>query len=187
MDKDTLIAALVGALIATIPILISNIVQIYLHWSENRQKEKEAKTQNRRKWVERDILEVIKRIESNLDLLEEFLSEGFFIENFNDRNKLSPDLINELLLDNKNLAILFKKFNYETRKNFAIIYSYLSSFENEFGDEFDDFYNNFMDYFIFTEDYNGDDISINAQEVRSKLYRSAGKLLDKLRNKLISN
>ena len=79
MDKDTLIAALVGALIATIPILISNIVQIYLHWSENRQKEKEAKTQNRRKWVERDILEVIKRIESNLDLLEEFLSEGFFI------------------------------------------------------------------------------------------------------------
>ena len=92
-----------------------------------------------------------------------------------------------MLLDNKNLAILFKKFNYETRKNFAIIYSYLSSFGNEFGDEFDDFYNNFMDYFIFTEDYNGDDISINAQEVRSKLYRSAGKLLDKLRNKLISN
>jgi hypothetical protein len=39
MNRDTLIAALVGALRATIPILNSNVVQIYLHVSENRRRD----------------------------------------------------------------------------------------------------------------------------------------------------
>jgi len=63
MDRDTLIAALVGALIATIPILISNIVQIIIHISENRQKEREAKIQDKKKCIERDILEIMDSID----------------------------------------------------------------------------------------------------------------------------
>lgn len=63
MDRDTLFAALVGALIATIPILISNLVQIILHASEMRQKNREAKLQAREKWIERDILTIMELIE----------------------------------------------------------------------------------------------------------------------------
>jgi hypothetical protein len=100
MDRATLIAALVGALIATIPILISNIVQIILHVSEIRHKEREAKRQAREKWLERDILTVMGLIErlAKLDLqnikldlhrssLEEKMKAGSL-----DADKLRPEL-----------------------------------------------------------------------------------------------
>jgi hypothetical protein len=70
MDKDTLVAALVGALIATIPILISNLVQIYLHVSENRRKDKET----REKWIERDVLKVMDLTEKLLTLISQIRS-----------------------------------------------------------------------------------------------------------------
>jgi hypothetical protein len=63
MDRDTLIAALVGAGIATIPILLSNIVQIILHISDNRQKRRSAKIQAKEKWIERDILKMMDLVE----------------------------------------------------------------------------------------------------------------------------
>jgi hypothetical protein len=44
MDISTpLVSVVIGGLIATIPILISNAVQIYLHISEKRQREKRCK------------------------------------------------------------------------------------------------------------------------------------------------
>jgi hypothetical protein len=64
MDRDTLIAALVGAGIATIPILITSIVQIIIHISENRQKRREAKIQAREKWIERDVLKCMELVEA---------------------------------------------------------------------------------------------------------------------------
>ena len=68
MDRNTLIAAVVGAGIATIPILITGVVQIILHISENRQKQREAKIQAKEKWIERDVLKSMELVEAVVKL-----------------------------------------------------------------------------------------------------------------------
>jgi hypothetical protein len=71
MDRDTLIAALVGGLIATIPILISNVVQIILQVRERNEKRREAKIQNRQTWIERDILRIMELMEKLISIISE--------------------------------------------------------------------------------------------------------------------
>ena len=66
MDRETLIAALVGGLIATIPIILSNVTQIIIHKSERKQKEKEAKTQLALELLRNDIKVVEDDIDENL-------------------------------------------------------------------------------------------------------------------------
>jgi hypothetical protein len=54
-----LISTCIGGLIATVPLLFGIAVQLIMHASEKRQKEKEAKIQSREKWIERDILKIM--------------------------------------------------------------------------------------------------------------------------------
>ena len=64
---------IVGALIATMPILISNLVQIYLHISENTRKDKEARSQAREKWIECDVLRIMNSIEKTMSLYQQYV------------------------------------------------------------------------------------------------------------------
>src|SRR5258706_2022429 len=68
MNRDTLIAALVGGLIATIPVILSNVVQLIIHNSERNQKEKEAKIQSKEKLIERDIVQIMDSLEKLIAL-----------------------------------------------------------------------------------------------------------------------
>jgi hypothetical protein len=59
-----LIAAVIGGLIATIPVIISNRAQAKEREKDRQEQRREAKIQVREKWIERDILTVMSMIES---------------------------------------------------------------------------------------------------------------------------
>lgn len=72
MDSNTIIATLIGAGIATLPILISNIVQIILHISERQQKEREARIQAWEKVFGGDIDKAMDLIDRLMKAMSEF-------------------------------------------------------------------------------------------------------------------
>lgn len=63
-----------GAVIAIVPILISNVVQIILHVIDIRQKNKEAKIQAREKWTEPDVLSLMDSVKKLISLFSEVQS-----------------------------------------------------------------------------------------------------------------
>lgn len=113
MDWESLRPVIVGGLIATIPILISNLVQIYLKRMEIKQKEKEAKIQAKEKWIERDILAIMGSIEQLLktistiasyelwrDILDEDVKAGMYSEEeYFSKLKLNTETIRGLGLE----------------------------------------------------------------------------------------
>lgn len=66
MDWESLRPVIVGGLIATIPILISNLVQIYLKRMEIKQKEKEEKVQLAEELTRRNIKIIRENIDNSL-------------------------------------------------------------------------------------------------------------------------
>lgn len=113
MDWESLRPVIVGGLIATVPILISNLVQIYLKRMEIKQKEREGKIQAKEKWIERDILIIMGSIEHLLkiystiasyefwrDILDKDVESGMFTEQqYLSKAKLNTEKIRSLGLE----------------------------------------------------------------------------------------
>jgi hypothetical protein len=186
MDSDTLIAALVGALIATVPILISNLVQIYLHISENRQKEKEARIQDKKKWIERDILEIMDSVAQMLRLTsesQEISTSGLdSLIQLKDVGLLAQD---EYLIRAKSslerLNIVHGEINEKVNTISRLVYS----FGDDISSEYDAFAMAMINFHKTRVNLAEKKVVLDA-DAWFKVKESAGKFQKALRNKLIS-
>lgn len=188
MDRDTLIAALVGALIATIPILISNIVQIYIHISEKRQKEKEAKINAKQKWIEHDIRKIIDSLDDLLKLV------ALYRDSYRDLSIIDARKNADLLTENEakeEKLLLIQKFDtsfneYNQIEAVAIKQAY--SFGEGILSEYKELYGLWQKFFAtvkMPKDLDNDKDYFD-HEIFYRVCESAGNLQRLLREKLIS-
>jgi hypothetical protein len=186
MDWEVLRPVIVGGLIATIPILISNLVQIYLKRMEIKQKEKEAKIQDKKKWIERDVLEIM----DSTDKILELLSESHFLSVYGtnslmqmkDLGLVTEDEHKEKLklyieqLDNLNLMIKQKRDTIN-----RLVYS----FDDEISSEYEIFGLALVNFLNERLNYKDNKV-VDAPDAWLAVRESAGNLQKILREKLIS-
>ena len=187
MDQQTLFATLVGALIATIPILFSNIVQIFLHVSERRQKEKEARIQAREKWIERDIVKVMESVDNLLAMFSEARALKLRRQSIIEQNQAGLYTDEELQLSLKESHQTAANVVVESNRTFDTISRFVYSFEE---DEIKSAFNNLMDsYFKSMNGLETDGRGTYFEDDTSSWYyvkSNAGKFQRALREKLIS-
>ena len=72
MDWNTIIAVVIGGLIAIVPTIINNIYQAKQRKEDREEDRKDARILAREKWIERDILAVINTVDDLLRMLSKY-------------------------------------------------------------------------------------------------------------------
>ena len=119
MDWSTLIAVVVGGLIATVPTIINNVYQERQRKEDREEQRREAKIQTREKWIEHDILEIMVSIKKINNLITQ--ARKIFHADSNTQARLKDNYEN-LLLELNQIArktiILLNSFEDEGLKKY---------------------------------------------------------------------
>ena len=136
MDWDTLFPVIVGGLIATIPILISNLVQIYLKRFETKQKEKEANIQAKEKWIEHDILEIMESIDALISNMARGRNIVTRLELMITMKKAGMMPENEYSSEKNSFMKEFSSSSIELEQIIAKVYRLIGSFDEDLKSEY---------------------------------------------------
>jgi len=181
MDWTTLISVVIGGLIATIPILVSNRFQATEREKEREEQRKEAKAQLALELMRNDIKVIEEVIDGELNTLDVMSSLNLEMR--------MQDLSDDEIRDKTQKELFFVESKHNKLNGVALIADKIVS---TFGDEFSSAYDTFCElsteyskkYIEFSsEEFPG---GIDDSELLTEITRVAGKLHTMMREKLIS-
>ena len=173
-----LISACIGGTIATIPLLLGIAVQAYIHISNKRQKDREAKIQLALELRKNDIKIIEQGIDDALRLVEAIQA----IRGKREMGKITED---EMKQELNKLAFDADYKMMQPSEVDSIVEKLLISLGDEFYKVYKDFETAFMEnfnYAIYSPNFSTSD----SEKLDMKVYKSGAKLHNMLREELIS-
>ena len=187
MDWNNLLTFALGGLTAVIPIIIANRYQAREKDKDRVEQRKEAKIQNRQKWIERDILKIMDSIDILLKFLWELERVEVEVNEITEGKKSEFFNQDEADVRLKSHYDHFKNLHNEVKHTADIMSKLIHSFDAE-----EEMYKVYTDFLIAIQRYedardvNKDNQEKPEEENWLEIQTSAGKLHALLRDKLIS-
>ena len=173
-----LVSACVGGLLATIPLLLGLMVQVYIHLSENRQKRREAKTLLTLELVTKDVAIVEKHINDELITMQYMID---LIVKRVQRNLSSEEVREEI---QSSLSFQDGKL-YKLTEADTIADKIAYSFGNEFNTEYKYFHERCLEFVQIVVNFPSD-WRERATKTNGEAIKSSTNLHVMLREKLVS-
>lgn len=185
MDWNSLISAVIGGLIAVIPVLITLRNQAIEREKDREETRREARIQNRVKWIEKDILEMMDLVGKEIQVLEDLQSLPYQVALLRKTKEGNIITKEEFEIQIKPLFIKASNQISESLHIFTIMGVLVSSFEKD-----TDIYSAYLEFFeakpeelkvLIDEEEKADD-----KELWNQFIEKAGRFQRALREKLIS-